>query len=155
MIGTRLTHYELIEELGAGGMGVVYRARDTKLDRDVAIKILPAEWSRDLDRRARFEREAKLLAALNHPYVATLHGLEESDGVQFLVMELVEGETLAERIARGPIPVEEAIPIFVKIAEGLEAAHEKGMGVTLILTPRGHCQLRIGTTLSRVVTSAL
>ena len=108
-------------------MGEVYRARDTKLGRDVALKVLPEEFSRDKERLERFEREARLLAQLNHPNIATLHGLEESDGQPFLVMELVEGETLAERIARGPIPLDEAIPLFIQIAGGLEAAHEKGI----------------------------
>ena len=107
--------------------GEVYRARDTKLGRDVAIKVLPEEFSRDKERLDRFEREARLLAQLNHPNIATLYGLEEHDGQQFLVMELVEGETLAERIAKGPIPVDEAIPLFIQIAESLEAAHEKAI----------------------------
>jgi len=105
----------------------VYRARDTKLGRDVAIKILPEELARDKERMERFEREARLLAQLNHSNIATLHGLEEFDGQQFLVMELVEGETLAERIARGPLAVDEALSLSVQIAEGLEAAHEKGI----------------------------
>ena len=125
--GTRLGHYEIEALLGVGGMGEVYRARDTKLGRDVAIKVLPDDLSRDADRLARFEREAKLLAQLNHPNIATLHGLEESNGRRFLVMELVEGETLAEHIARGSLTVEEALPLFIQIAEGLEAAHEKGI----------------------------
>ena len=123
--GTKLGHYDVVESIGVGGMGEVYRARDTKLGRDVAIKVLPEEFSRDKERLDRFEREARLLAQLNHANIATLHGLEEHDAQQFLVMELVEGETLAERIARGPIPIDEAIPLFTHIAEGLEAAHEK------------------------------
>ena len=125
--GTRLGSYEIVSRLGAGGMGEVYRARDSKLDRDVAIKVLPDAFARDKERLARFEREAKLLARLSHANVATLYGLEESEGRKFLVMELVEGETLAERIARGPLAFEEAIPLFLQIAEGLEAAHEKGI----------------------------
>ncbi|HXV61982.1 MAG TPA: protein kinase, partial [Vicinamibacteria bacterium] len=125
--GTKLAHYEVVESIGAGGMGEVYRARDTKLGREVAIKVLPEEFAKDEGRLTRFEREARLLAQLNHANIATLYGLEEHDGQQFLVMELVEGETLAERIAQGPIPVDEAIPLFVQIAEGLEAAHEKGI----------------------------
>ena len=125
--GTRLGSYEIVSRLGAGGMGEVYRARDSKLDRDVAIKVLPDAFARDKERLARFEREAKLLARLSHANVATLYGLEESEGRKFLVMELVEGETLAERIARGPLALEEAIPLFIQIAEGLEAAHEKGI----------------------------
>ncbi|GMR22500.1 MAG: hypothetical protein BMS9Abin37_0855 [Acidobacteriota bacterium] len=108
-------------------MGEVYRARDTRLGRDVAIKVLPEEFARDKERLDRFEREARLLAQVNHSNIATLHGLEEHDGQQFLVMELVEGETLAERIARGPLPIEEAIPLFIRIADGLEAAHDKGI----------------------------
>jgi serine/threonine-protein kinase len=108
-------------------MGEVYKARDTKLGREVAVKVLPEAFAENKERLARFEREARLLASLNHPNIATIHGLEESDGVRFLVMELVEGETLAERIKRGPIPVDEALPLFKQIAEGLEAAHEKGV----------------------------
>jgi len=125
--GSRLAHYEILEPIGAGGMGEVYRARDTKLGRDVAIKVLPDDFAQVRERLERFEREAKLLAALNHPNVATLYGHEQSDDRQFLVMELVEGETLAERIERGPIPFEEARALFIQIAEGLEAAHEKGI----------------------------
>ena len=125
--GTKLGQYEVVESVGAGGMGEVYRARDTKLGRDVAIKVLPDEFAQDAERLKRFEREARLLAQLNHTNIATLHGLEEHDGRQFLVMELVEGETLAERIARGPIPVDEVIPMFLQIAQGLEAAHEKAI----------------------------
>ena len=125
--GRTLGHYEIVEAIGAGGMGEVYRARDTKLRRDVAIKVLPDEFSKDKDRLDRFEREARLLAKLNHPNIATLYGLEESDGQKFLVMELVEGETLAEHIARGPILVDEALSLFIAIAAGLEAAHEKGI----------------------------
>ena len=127
MIGTTLSHYQILEKLGAGGMGVVYRARDTKLGRDVAIKVLPADLSHDAERLSRFEREARLLASLNHPHVATLHGFEEDLGTHYLVMELVEGETLGERIARGPLSLDEALPLFRQIAEGLEAAHEKGI----------------------------
>ena len=100
MVGKTLAHYEILDEVGRGGMGVVYRARDTKLGREVAIKVLPAELAEDSERLSRFEREAKLLAQLNHPGIATLHGFEKVDGTPFLVMELVEGETLAERIAR-------------------------------------------------------
>src|SRR6059058_4676200 len=108
-------------------MGQVYRARDSKLNRDVAIKILPDYFAADADRLARFTREAQTLAALNHPHIAHIHGLEESGGVRALVMELVEGETLADRIARGPIPVDEALPIARQIAGALEAAHEQGI----------------------------
>jgi serine/threonine-protein kinase len=125
--GSKLGHYEILSSLGAGGMGEVYRAKDSKLGREVAVKILLEEVSSDPERLARFEREARVLASLNHPSVATLHGFETERGTSFLVMELVEGETLADRIARGPIPVDEAVPLFEQIAEGLEAAHEKGV----------------------------
>ena len=123
--GSRVANYEILESIGKGGMGEVYRARDQKLEREVAIKVLPEDLSRDRERVERFEREAKLLAQLNRANIATLYGFEDADGQQFIVMELVEGETLADRIRRGPIPVEEAIPLFTQIAEGLEAAHEK------------------------------
>jgi eukaryotic-like serine/threonine-protein kinase len=126
--GTRLGSYELLAQIGAGGMGEVYKAHDTKLGRDVAIKILPEVFAHDADRLARFQREAKMLASLNHPNIATIHGLEHSDGVHFLIMELVSGDTLAERIKReGAFPVEEALKIAVQIAEALEGAHEKGI----------------------------
>ncbi len=127
--GTSLGHYEIAAPLGAGGMGEVYRARDSKLDRDVATKVLPPDFADDPERLARFEREAKSLAALSHPNIATIFGFEtdEATSTHFLAMELVEGDDLADRIARGPIPVDDAIPLFVQIAEGLEAAHEKGI----------------------------
>ncbi len=125
--GTRLGHYEVLSSLGAGGMGEVYRAKDTKLGREVAIKLLLAEVSADPERLARFDREARVLASLNHNNIATLYGFEKEGDTSFLVMELVEGETLAERISRGAIPVDEALPLFLQIAEGLEAAHEKGI----------------------------
>ncbi|MBN1833212.1 MAG: serine/threonine protein kinase [Deltaproteobacteria bacterium] len=108
-------------------MGEVYQAKDTKLGRDVAIKVLPEEFARDHDRVARFQREAKLLASLNHPNIAAIHGLEEADGMHFLVMELIEGETLKDQIKSGPIPVEEALQLALQMAEALEAAHEKGV----------------------------
>ncbi len=125
--GHKLAHYEILEPIGKGGMGEVYRAKDSKLGRDVAIKVLPEEFTQHPQKLARFEREARLLAALNHPGIATLHGFEEAEGKPFLVMELVEGETLAERIARGPIPEQEALQLSIQIAEALEAAHEKGV----------------------------
>src|SRR5213593_2878508 len=125
--GARLGPYEILSALGAGGMGEVYRAKDTKLGRAVAVKVLPDALASDADRIARFEREAKALAALNHPHIAALYGMEESDGRHFLVMELVEGETLAERLQRGPMPVAEALKTATQIAEALEAAHEKGI----------------------------
>src|ERR1700739_1951535 len=105
--GSKLGAYEIVGPLGSGGMGEVYRARDTKLKRDVAIKILPDEFARDADRVSRFQREAEVLASLNHPNIAAIHDLQHSGDTQFLVMELVEGETLADRIKRGPLPVED------------------------------------------------
>ena len=108
--GTRLGPYEIIAPLGAGGMGEVYRARDTKLNRDVAIKVLPETFARDPDRLARFKREAQVLASLNHPNIAAIYGLEEANGLTALVLELVEGPTLADRIAQGSIPIDEALP---------------------------------------------
>src|SRR5215467_9356275 len=126
-IGSHLGSFEIVSALGAGGMGEVYRARDRQLDRDVAIKILPEALAADPERIARFEREAKTLAALNHPNIAHIYGVEESNGIRALVMELVEGPTLADRIARGPVPIDEALPIAKQIAEALEGAHEQGI----------------------------
>ena len=125
--GTRLGHYDVLGALGAGGMGEVYRARDTRLSRDVAIKVLPDAVAQDAERLARFEREARTLASLNHPHIAQIHGLEVSDGVRAIVMELVEGETLASRLARGALPPAEALAVARQIAEALEAAHEHGI----------------------------
>src|SRR5512136_2975038 len=127
MIGTSLSHYRITEKLGQGGMGEVYRAEDTNLSRQVAIKVLPEEFAHDAERLARFEREAKLLASLNHPNIAVIHGLEEHEGKRFLVLELVEGQTLAERLKKGRIPLDETLDICRQIREGLEAAHEKGI----------------------------
>ena len=127
MNGDRVGAYEITGALGAGGMGEVYRARDTRLKRDVALKILPESFATDADRLARFQREAEVLASLNHPNIAAIHGLEESNGIRALVMELVEGPTLADRIAQGPIPLDEALPIAKQIAEALAAAHEQGI----------------------------
>src|SRR5215813_10946763 len=127
MIGTKLAHYEITAHLGSGGMGDVYQAIDTKLGRSVAIKFLSEAFSHDTERVARFQHEARVLASLNHSNIAAIHGLEEIDSRQFLVMELVSGETLAERIKRGAIPIEEALPIAKQIAEALEAAHAKGI----------------------------
>ena len=125
--GLRLGPYEVVSRLGAGGMGEVYRARDTRLGRDVALKALPETWTRDADRRARLNREARLLASLSHPNVASLFGIEESDGAPVLVMELVPGPTLAERLQPGPLPVREALDVARQVAEGLESAHRKGI----------------------------
>jgi eukaryotic-like serine/threonine-protein kinase len=125
--GARLGPYEIVSVLGTGGMGQVWRARDPKLGRDVAIKVLPSSLAAEPERLARFQREAQVLASLNHPSIAAIYHIEEVDGVPALVMELVEGETLADRIARGPIPLDEALPIAKQIAEALEAAHEQGI----------------------------
>ena len=126
-VGSRLGHYDVTALIGEGGMGQVYQATDTKLNRQVALKILPEAFATDPDRLARFQREAQVLASLNHPNIAQIHGLEESDGTRALVLELVDGPTLADRIAQGPIPLDEALPIAKQIAEALEAAHEAGV----------------------------
>ena len=125
--GTRLGAYDIVALIGSGGMGEVYRARDSRLNRDVAIKVLPADVAADHDRLARFEREAQVLASLNHSNIAQIHGVDDSSGTPALVMELVEGPTLADRIAKGPIPLDDALPIAKQIAEALEAAHEQGI----------------------------
>ena len=141
--GTKLDHYEILEPIGKGGMGDVYRARDGKLGRDVAIKVLPDEFAKDEQRLRRFQREAKVLASLNHPNIAAIYGLEQSDDTHYLVLELVPGETLAARIARGPIPVTEALQIAIKVAEAVEEAHERGIvhrdlkPANIMLTPDG------------------
>jgi serine/threonine-protein kinase len=147
MIGRTLSHYKVLEKIGEGGMGEVYLAKDTKLDRQVAIKVLPKAFSENEERLARFGREARLLASLNHPNIAAIHQLEESDGVHFLALEYIPGETLAERIRRGPIPVDEALPLFKQIAEGLEAAHENGVihrdlkPANIKITPQGQVKV--------------
>ncbi len=125
--GTRLLHYEVRTSVGKGGMGEVFRARDTKLGREVAIKVLPEEFTKDAERLARFDREARVLASLNHSHIASIYGFEEEDGIRFLVMELAEGEDLAVVLARGPLPVEDAIDFAKQIATALDAAHEKGI----------------------------
>ncbi len=125
--GTRVGPYEIVSLLGAGGMGEVYRAHDPKLNRDIALKVLPELFAVDLDRVARFKREAQVLASLNHPHIAAIYGFEETNGVQALALELIEGPTLADRLAQGPIPVDEALPIARQIAAALEAAHERGI----------------------------
>ena len=127
MIGQTINHYRIGAKLGEGGMGAVYRATDTRLGREVALKILPEKFSRDRQRMGRFQREAEILASLNHPHISIIHGLEEANGVRVLVLELVEGPTLAQRIAEGPIVVEEALQVALQVARALEAAHEKGI----------------------------
>jgi serine/threonine protein kinase len=145
--GERIGHYEILAPIGRGGMGEVFRARDTKLKREVAIKILPPELAREPDRVARLEREATLLAALNHPNIAAIHGLEEHAGGRFLVLELVEGDTLADRLRRGPLAVREAIEISLQLATALEAAHEKGVvhrdlkPANIMITPEGRVKV--------------
>ncbi len=125
--GTRLGIYEILSPLGAGGMGEVYRARDTKLGREVALKVLPEAFSKDAERMARFEREAQVLASVSHPNLAAIYGVEESTPTRALVMELVDGPTLADRIIQGPLHLDEALPVAQQIAEALEYAHEKGI----------------------------
>ena len=125
--GTHLGPYEILAPLGAGGMGEVYRARDTRLDRTVAIKILPAHFSSDPIRRQRFEREAKTISSLNHPHICTLHDVGSQDGISFLVMECVEGETLAKRLEKGPLPLEQVLKYGAQIADALDKAHRSGV----------------------------
>src|SRR6516165_5453865 len=126
-IGAHLGAFEIVAAIGAGGMGEVYRARDTKLNRDVALKILPEAFATAPERLARFKREAHVLASLNHPNIAAIYGFEDSGSTHALVLELVEGPTLADRIAKGAIPLDEALPVAKQIAEALEAAHERGI----------------------------
>ena len=147
MVGKTLGHYEIREPLGAGGMGEVYRARDTKLERDVAIKVLPDALSADPDRLARFRREAKLLASLQHPNIGAIHGQEESDGVHYLVLELIDGEPLDQRLRRGLVPMREALDIARQVAAALEAAHAAGVihrdvkPANLLVTPGGEVKV--------------
>jgi serine/threonine protein kinase len=133
--GTRLVPYEVTAQIGVGGMGEVYRATDMKLKRQVAIKVLSAALAGDAERLARFQREAEVLASLNHPNIAAIYGLEDADGIKALVMELVEGPTLADRIAQGAVPIDEALPIAKQIAEALEAAHEQGSSTGISSPP--------------------
>jgi len=125
--GTKLGPYEILSPLGAGGMGEVYHARDTRLQRSVAVKVLPASSASDSGLRQRLEREAKAVSALNHPHICTLHDVGSQDGVDFLVMELLEGETLADRLRRGALPLDQIVKIGSEIAEGLDAAHRAGI----------------------------
>jgi serine/threonine protein kinase len=145
--GIRLGAYEIVAPLGSGGMGEVYRARDASLQRDVALKLLPYRFASDADRLARFQREAQVLASLNHPNIAQIYGLESAGTFRCIVMELVEGDTLEERLRRGPIAVDEALPIARQIAEALEAAHERGIihrdlkPANIKLTPEGRVKV--------------
>jgi eukaryotic-like serine/threonine-protein kinase len=149
--GARVGPYEIVSPLGAGGMGEVYRARDSRLDRDVALKILPEIFAADAERLSRFEREAKALAALNHPHIAQIHGVETSGRIRAIVMELVDGETLAEVLGtNGALPVPEALDVARQIVNALEAAHEAGL-VHRDLKPgsREGCHRRFGSRAGR------
>src|SRR5437762_1298439 len=125
--GTKLGPYEIVAPLGTGGMGEVYRARDTRLERTVAIKILPAQFSTDPVRKQRFEREAKTISSLNHPNICTLHDIGHQDGMDYLVMECVEGETLARRLEKGPLPLDQVLKYGAQIADALDKAHSSGV----------------------------
>ena len=151
--GTALGRYRLVEQIGEGGMGVVWRARDTSLERDVAVKLLPQTFGGDAERLARFEREAKLLASLNHPHIAAIYGLERQDDLRYLVMELVSGEDLSRVLARGPLSSEETLRIGRQLAQALEAAHDSGV-IHRDLKP-ANVQLTAGWRRSRFSTSAL
>jgi len=147
MVGTTISHYKVLEKIGQGGMGEVYRATDTKLNRDVALKILPEQFASDSQRMGRFQREAEVLASLDHPNIGQIYGIEEASQTKALVLQLIEGPTLAEKIAQGPIPVEEALKIALQITEGMEAAHEKGIihrdlkPANIKITPEGQVKI--------------
>ncbi len=147
MVGTSISHYKVTEKIGEGGMGEVYRATDTKLNRDVALKILPEQFSSDSQRMGRFQREAEVLASLDHPNIGQIYGIEDAGQTKALVLQLIEGPTLAEKIAQGAIPVEETLKIALQIAEGLEAAHEKGVihrdlkPANIKITPEGQVKI--------------
>ncbi|HWU40090.1 MAG TPA: serine/threonine-protein kinase, partial [Candidatus Acidoferrum sp.] len=147
LTGETFLHYRIAERIGIGGMGEVYRARDDRLKRDVAVKVLPDIFTNDPERLARFDREAILLGSLNHPNMGTVYGVEQDGAKRFLVLELVEGETLAQRLATGPLPLEEVLQICRQITEGLEAAHEKGIihrdlkPTNIKVTPQGRVKL--------------
>ncbi len=147
MVGKTISHYKVLEKIGEGGMGEVYRATDTKLNRDVALKILPEQFASDSQRMGRFQREAEVLASLDHPNIGQIYGIEDAGETKALVLQLIEGPTLAERIAQGPIPVEEALKIALQMAEGLEAAHEKGVihrdlkPANIKITPEGQVKI--------------
>ena len=142
MIDKTLGHFKVVDKLGEGGMGAVYRAQDTKLGREVAIKVLPDALAHDPERLARFGREAQVLASLNHPNIAAIYGLEDADGHSALVMELVEGETLAARLKRGGLPIQDAVKYALQIATALEEAHDQGIihrdlkPANVIITPK-------------------
>ena len=125
--GTRLGSYEVVSLIGVGGMGEVYRARDTRLDRKVAIKVLPSHLAADPERRRRFEREARAVSSLNHPHICTLYDIGHHEGIDYLVMEYLEGETLAERLKKGPLPLDGALRFAIQIADALDAAHRQGV----------------------------
>src|SRR5262252_546321 len=158
--GTHLGPYEILAPLGAGGMGEVYRARDTRLDRNVAIKILPKEMSADPVRKQRFEREAKTISSLNHPNICTLHDIGSQDGVDYLVMECVEGETLAKRLEKGPLPFEQVLKFGAQTADGLDKAHRSGVvhrdlkPGNIMLTAAGAKLLDFGLAKSHAMVSA-
>ena len=147
MLGKSISHYKVLEKIGQGGMGEVYRATDTKLNRDVALKILPEQFASDSQRMGRFQREAEVLASLDHPNIGQIYGIEDAGQTKALVLQLIEGPTLAERIAQGPIPVEDALKIALQMAEGLEAAHEKGVihrdlkPANIKITPEGQVKI--------------
>ncbi len=147
MVGTTISHYKVLEKIGEGGMGVVYRATDTKLNRDVALKILPQQFASDSQRMGRFQREAEVLASLDHPNIGQIYGIEEAGQTKALVLQLIEGPTLADKIAQGPIPVEDALKFALKMAEGLDAAHEKGVihrdlkPANVKITPEGQVKI--------------
>jgi len=147
MVGKTISHYKVLEKIGEGGMGVVYRATDTKLNRDVALKILPERFASDSQRMGRFQREAQVLASLSHANIGHIYGIEDAGATKALVLELIEGPTLADRIAQGPIPVEEALKIALQITEGVETAHEKGIihrdlkPANIKITPEGQVKI--------------